>query len=213
MTNSETRNPNEAQSQNAEAATTTSGRCVRAAWPRRQSLRHSGLIRISGFGIRIYSRGTAEIELLIVCIILLSLLLITAGMLRIGGARLAAVQDASFQAMHDATEAGNPQFADNATPQPIGGIGDIRPALPNRVHTTHPIIPVRGLTGGEGGTFRTRAGAKAAAISPTWAFSGYPVGANDRGMLEAWFEEYVFEPPNIDASIRSSLGLAEPWQP
>lgn len=206
MANFETRNPNEARSPNDESRAGNHSHVFPTF-----VIRHSTLIRISGFGLRVFRRGSAEIELLIVCIILLSLLLLVAGMLTIGGARTRVVQEAAYQAMHDATEAAAPQYdSDN----PIIGIADLRaPALPNRVHITTPSASAGGQTGGDGGTFRTTVHGRAAAISPTWAYSAYPIGGADQAILQDWFEQFVLESPGLDSSTRNSLGLAAPWQP
>ena len=168
---------------------------------------------LSGYASRLRHRGSAEIELLIACIILLSLILLVAGTLKIGGARLTATQQAAFQAFHNATEDSTPLYTNDPAAQPIVGIAAIRPTLPNRVHSPHPTAQATGLTGGEGGTFKVTVGGHAAVISPTWAYSAYPVGASDQAMLQIWFEDYVRDPLGIDDNTRSSLGLSDPWQP
>lgn len=162
---------------------------------------------------RLY-RGSAEIELLIACIILISLILLVGSTLKIGGARLKATQQASFQAFHNATEESVPRYTDDPAAQPIGNsIADIRPTLPDRVHSPHPTAQASGLTGGDGQTFAVTVGGHAAVISPAWGYSAYPVGANDQATLQTWFENYVQDPAGVDDNTRSALGLAAPWQP
>ena len=161
-----------------------------------------------------HRRGSAEIELLICCIILLSLILLVSGTLKIGGARLTATQQAAFQAFHNATEDSTPLYTNDPAAQPIDGIAAIRPTLPNRVHSPHPTATATGLTGGDaGGTFKVTVSGHAAVISPTWAYSAYPVGTADQAMLQTWFEDYMRDPAGVDDNTRSSLGLSAPWQP
>ncbi len=173
---------------------------------------HSPLTPSPSTRSRLY-RGSAEIELLIACVILLSLILLVAGTLKIGGARLTATRQASFHAFHDATEDSTPLYTNDPAAQPIDGIAAIRPTLPNRVHSPHPTVTATGQTGGDGGTFTVTVGGHAAVISPTWAYSAYPIGASDQAMLQTWFEGYLHDPSGIDDSTRSSLGLSAPWEP
>lgn len=156
-------------------------------------------------------RGSAEIELLIVITILLSLIMLVSGTLSIGGTRMTTAQYAAFSAFNDATAANPPLYAGNI--QPVAGIANIRPILPNRVHSTDPTARVSGFTGGDGGAFTATIGARAATIGPTWAYSAYPIGGSDQAVLQDWFEECVLDAAAIDSSARSALGLAAPWQP
>ena len=155
-------------------------------------------------------RGNAEFELVISCIILLSILFIVAGAMKIGVARMNATQTASYEAFHNATEDSTPLYTDNPAAQPLDGIATIRPTLPNRLHAQHPTTQVSGLTGGNGTTFTANVGAQAAVLAPNWNYSAYPVGASDQALLQTWFEDYVNE---SHADIKDSLGLSAPWTP
>lgn len=158
-----------------------------------------------------FRRGSAEIELLIACVILLSLLLLVAGTTRGGAARLTATQQAAYQAFHDATESSAPLYTNDPAAQPIQNtIADLSS---DRVHAPHPTAQARGLTGGDGRSFSVTVGARAAAISPAWAYSGYPIGQSDQAVLQRWFDDRVRDAAGIDEPTRTALGLSDPWQP
>ncbi len=154
-----------------------------------------------------WRRGTAEIELLFCCMLLITLLFLVKGAMRIGALRLSTTSSTSFKAFHDAISANPPAYAGN-DPAPLDGFESIRPGFPKRMHNTHDTALVVGKTVNDE-TFAANIGYKAAVISPAWTFSGYPV-PGDQNYNNAWLADYVDE---SHANLNSPLGLAPAWPP
>jgi len=154
-------------------------------------------------------RGTAEIEMILICTILITLLMLAMGAMRIGVARLGTTASASFQAFNDATASGNPQFTGDAAVPPIDGVDTIRPGFPNRVSDPTASANPAGGTGMAGVGYSANVGFQAAAISPTWNYSGFPVGS-DQTFNSQWLTSYVDE---SHANLYVPLGLAPAWTP
>jgi hypothetical protein len=163
------------------------------------------------------SRGTAEIELLLVIPLLLTLLFITKGTLRLGEARMKNVFDAQQDAYSDAiARSSQPRLYANGSLAPIPSIADTlnkSPDLPNRMHdrdstvTVTPAAPIPlkpvALTD------------SAAFAGPAWAYTAWPVhdagGAfNDATTTNEWFSNYAEEKKSV---VEQPLGLAAPTPP
>jgi hypothetical protein len=149
--------------------------------------------------------GTAEIELLLVIPILLTILLLTGAGLRLGGARLANVFHAENEAYTQVTA--GIAVSPSSDPLPIDGIIAIRPGLPNRFDeskiTTSVALP-QGIGALPAATFTD----KAVFLDPAWY---YPGRGADRSALANWFDNYVAE--DHPADIVESLGLQPPGPP
>jgi len=148
--------------------------------------------------------------LILSCGVLISILLLVAGSMTVGVARLATTDTASFHVFQDATANSPPQYTDGPI-SPIVGFESVRPTLPLRVHQTHETSQVGGKTGGDNqGTFTATVGSQAAVIGPLWTYTAYPVGQADQQITGNWFQTYSDE---ARAPFYSSLGLAPAWTP
>jgi len=161
--------------------------------------RHSALSR----------RGTAEIELLISCPLLIFMVLLSAGLMKIGVARLDSNRQAMFEAYENATIDANPQYTGDPAMPPINGFGPNNPALANRVQDPK-VIEQATVLPNRGDTFTATVNASAAMISPAWNYSGYPVGQADQQPEEQWFQNYVNE---SHTAVQTSLKLSPAWTP
>ncbi|HEY4330484.1 MAG TPA: hypothetical protein VGN88_12165 [Phycisphaerae bacterium] len=151
-------------------------------------------------------RGTAEIELLLVIPILLTLLLLANGALSIGGAKLANV----FNAENDAygqVVAGR-GLSPSANPVPVDGINGVRPSLPNRFDMADEFKNV--TVNGVDVPFNVTQNDRAIFLDPAWHYSSWPNGG-DRPAIQQWFDDYVGE--SHPANLVSSLGLAPAGPP
>jgi len=172
---------------------------------------NSNLLRISNFEFRHSRRrrGTAEIELLLVIPILLTLLFITRGLLYLGEARLQNVWDAQQKAYSDAIHNTPPRHT-NGPPhlQPIDGFTHVRPGLPNRLSqhessvtvTYAPNIPLRPVTLTDTAAFP----------APAWSYSAFPVhnaggSFNDTATTRDWYADYAGE---VRDPLENPLGLS-----
>lgn len=154
-------------------------------------------------------RGTAEIELLLTIILLITILMLTKGALELGLARIDAHQDAAARAFGDAAAGTPPAWADS-TAAPVIGYTDIRPGLPLRVHIVSARSTVTIYGGDRDPLPPFTVGADAAVSSPSWPICGYPAGQIDRDMIRSWFLDYVAE---SHEELIGPLGLAPAWRP
>jgi len=153
------------------------------------------------------NRGTAEIELLLVIPILLTLLFITRGLLYLGEGRLQNVWDAEQKAYSDAIHNAPPRHT-NGSLQPPDGFSYVRSGLPNRMSqhnnsvtvTYAPNIPLRPVTLTDTAAF----------VAPGWSYSAFPVhnsggNYNDATTTRDWYADYVGE---VRTPLEDPLGLS-----
>jgi len=159
------------------------------------------------------ARGVAEIELmLVIMLILLPILLLMAGAWTIGIARLRAGYDAENNA-YSQVVSGIDVKSYTDDPIPPGGLLDIRPGLPNRFDSER-ATGVTVINYGTLGTNRVYYTEKAVFLEPTWHLNAYPYSAGgdfDRTLIVEWFDNYVGETKT--PAIVSSLGLQPPGPP
>ncbi|QOV88401.1 hypothetical protein [Humisphaera borealis] len=154
-------------------------------------------------------RGTAEIELVLSVVVMITLLMLTLGAMKIAIARLDTANTAEFEAFYDATSAQDPQYTGYSDLTPIGGVGNVRPGLPDRTHVAKPTARVTISTGNRE-SLTTETGGKAGLISPAWNYSGYPVGSADHVVTGGWFGDYANE---SHGQLTDPLRLAPAWTP
>lgn len=156
-------------------------------------------------------RGVAEIELIVACFILVSLLMLSMSAVKIGMARLNTVRTAQYETFHDANSRAAPQHVDGALLSPVPGFAAQRsPALPNRAHSLQQTEEVFIRTGDQARDRPATLFGQAAAISPSWVYSGYPVGPADHAANGNWVTEYVAE---SHGQLVSPLRLVPAWEP
>jgi hypothetical protein len=158
-------------------------------------------------------RAVAEIELmLVIIVILLPILFLMGGAWTIGRARLQATYDAENNAYAEVVSGNNiTSYADD--PVPPAGLLAVRPGLPNRFDSAHAAGNVT-LNYGSMGTNTVGYNEKAIFLDPTWHWNTYPasaVGETDHSVIAEWFENYVGETKT--PAIVSSLGLQPPGPP
>ena len=154
-------------------------------------------------------RGTAEIELVLSIVVLISLLMLTLGAMKIAIARLDTANTAEFEAFFDATSAQDPQYTGSSDLAPIEGVGASRPGLPNRTHVAKPTAEVTISTGNRD-ALTTTVGGRAGLASPAWNYSAFPVGSADRAVTGGWFSDHVNE---SHGQLTDPLRLAPAWKP
>lgn len=154
--------------------------------------------------------GTAEIELLLLVVIFITLLMLVKGSMELGLARLQTAEDALLQVFRDATMASPPQYDADQSLRTVIGYGEIRPGLPLRSHVSRPERDVTIYGGDKEPLPPFTVGASAALPSPAWAYSGHPYVPADRQATQFWFEDYV---PESHSELIEPLGLAAPWPP
>ena len=157
-------------------------------------------------------RGVAEIELLLVICVIITLLMLTRGAMQLGLARLDTAETAAVEVNKDATDHHHPpMYTNDPSLQMVTGYSNIRPGLPNRVHVLWPEKQVTIYTGDSSqppSPFTV--GGKAGMMGPPWAYSGFPAGPMDVDALAAWFDDYVSE---SHEELIAPLGLAPSWRP
>jgi hypothetical protein len=155
-------------------------------------------------------RGTAEIELILSVVVLMTVMMLALGAMKLGLARMETARSAQYDAMRDGVIDPDPRFTGDPRLQPIEGINAVRPGFPNRTHVPRPTqdVTVRDGNGGALPTFTV--GGRAGLASPTWTYWGYPVGGADRGASEQWIDDYVTE---SHGTIVAPLRLAPSWEP
>lgn len=153
-------------------------------------------------------RGTSEIELLVVCLLLIVIMNATVFCRQLGSARLGGQQIAAEEAFHDATQAAVPVYADDAANPPTDGFASVRPGLPNRLHVPHDLTNVA-LANASSGFAPVTLKASAALAGPSWTYPAYP-DSGDEAATSQWFLDYVAE---SHQELVDPLGLAPPWTP
>src|SRR5512140_1312292 len=78
--------------------------------------------------------GSADIELLLGVIVIITVLLLVRSSFKLAIARLDTSETALYEAQHNATGDSPPQYTDDGSLPPVGGFVDVRPGLPNRTH-------------------------------------------------------------------------------
>jgi len=127
-------------------------------------------------------RGTAEIELLVVCPLLILIVLMSLGLMKISIARQDTNRQAMFEAYANATAGGTPEYTGDAALPPLNDLGAISPSLsgfPNRVHDPK-VTEYATVLPNQSDSFTATVDTTAAMISPAWTFSAYPVGQSDQ---------------------------------
>ena len=155
-------------------------------------------------------RGVAEIELLLIVTVFITLLMLTRGAMQLGLARLESSETAALEAYQDASANSPPAYTSDPALQMITGYSDLRPGLPNRVHVTRPEKDVTVFSGTDEPLPPFTVGAKAGFAGPAWAFSAYPAGQTDYDQHGTWFDNYVDE---SHVELITPLGLAPAWPP
>jgi len=157
------------------------------------------------------ARGVAEIELMLVIIVLLlPLLFLIGGAWSIGRARVRAAYDAENGAYAQVISGRNVTPNDLSPPQ---GLIDVRPGLPNRydLQEIKGTVPVEY---GSMGANRVSYSERAIFLDPTYHWSEFPyspAGNADHAMIADWFAEYAAEVKTPE--IVGSLGLYPPGPP
>jgi len=157
-------------------------------------------------------RGTAEIELIVSCPLLIAIVLLSLGLMKISISRQDANRQAMFEAYENATADPTPQYTGDAAFPPINGFGTINPSiagLPNRVQDPK-VTEFATVLPNSSDTFTATVGASAAMISPAWTFSAYPVGQTDQQPMQQWLQNYVDE---SHSQVQTSLALSPAWVP
>ncbi len=153
-------------------------------------------------------RGTAEIELLVCAMVMISMLFLIKSSLTIALARVNTTTTAGTLAFNDAILAPDPRFADDQEMQPIDGVGVVRAGLPNRMHVPRIVDPIYNVATTPP-VHMMDLKTTAAVLGPPWLFSAYPVPA-DQQATRQWFLDYVDE---SHSELISPLLLAPAWNP
>jgi hypothetical protein len=156
-------------------------------------------------------RGVAEVELLLVIPVLLTIVLLCAIAYPLGRARI----NNSFNAGNDAyaqAVAGR-NITPATEPQPFAGIASVHPGtgLPTRFDEATPTQEVS-MKAGFLKLQPLQIKDRAILLAPTWHIAPWPeAGTNDSDQLVAWFSDYVKE--RQPDELRAALGLAEAFPP
>jgi len=179
--------------------------------------RRAGTEKRTGARVLVYAahrishhRGTAEIELILSVVLLITILMLSLGAMRIAVERLNTSNAATFEAFSNATTGQTPQYTDDTDLVPIDGIGSIRPGLPNRTHVPRPTTQVSVYAGNKETLPAATIGAKAGLASPAWTYSAYPVGGADAQATQQWFLDDAAESHTY---LSDPLRLAPAWTP
>ncbi len=179
--------------------------CHESVYPQTRALRPFPINRIA--------RGTAEIELLLVIPILLTLLLLAAAGLKLGAARLANAFNAENNAYQQVTLGGNVQVAVN--PAPLDGIALAQgvtfppPPPPNHFDESLPTQTVA-FPSGLVTLNSVSLSDQAVFLDPAWHYANWPQ-SDDHTVLQSWFVNDLAEDHPSD--ITDALGLQPAWPP
>ena len=154
--------------------------------------------------------GTADIELILSAVVLITILMLALGAMQIGIARLDTARSATFEAFSNATTGATPQYTGDSDLQPIDGIGSVRPGLPNRTHVPRPETDVAVYAGNKQTLPTATVGSKTGLASPAWIFSAYPVSGQDETDTEQWFLQDASESHTF---LTDPLRLSPAWEP
>ncbi|MEI8196316.1 MAG: hypothetical protein WCI73_10435 [Phycisphaerae bacterium] len=170
--------------------------------------------RYRSLTVAVRQRGTADIEMLLAVLLLITFLFLLKGLGSLGMSRLEGTGLARFAAFHDATAADLPVYSpekisvagQDTTPYP--GYLTLRgqPYLPLRMHVPRLTKEVKVFAGDQ---FLDPVTLHSDAMlpSPAWTINAYPV-IGDRSITQTWFENYANESV---ANLRTPLELAAPW--
>jgi hypothetical protein len=157
-------------------------------------------------------RGAAEIELIYIIPILLTIIFLLGAMLTLGPARILNIVKPNEMAYRDATTANPPQLdsapGPEVVPDPMLQINSALPPLPNRVNTAESDQPETIKFGNIQLPSFTLVN-QAAYISPAWAYSNWP-NASDAPLLQDWMEQYAEQSKE---EVEDPLKLAPAWPP
>jgi len=154
-------------------------------------------------------RGVAEIELLLSVMVLVTLMLLVAGAVNIGRARMDKTNEAAYEAWYDNTVRPTPLLEGDSAFSPIAGLDAVRPGWPNRTHVSRPRTSLS-IIAGPGETLApVTITASAATIGPAWSYGAYP-NADDRATAGVWFQNYADESHTV---VTDPLGLAPAYPP
>ena len=160
---------------------------------------------------RLSRRGTAEIELVLSVVVLISILMLIVGATKLAVARLDTARSAQSEAFLDATTAPTPAYADDSQLPPIDGIATVRPRTSKTEPTFRDPPPKSRSNAGNHQTLPPfTIGGKAGPAGPPWSYPAYPVGAADLTATEQWFVDYITE---SHAPLINPLRLAPSWTP
>lgn len=153
-------------------------------------------------------RGTAEVELILVAPVLLTVLLLCAMAARLGEARQVNVRDAEQEAYRKVMRGEEVVVSSEIAPAAIAA----RPGLPLRFAEARPTVSPK-LTEGWLKLKGVTVADKAVFLDPTWPMASWPYAgdspeAND---MRQWYLSYIEEAHSWD--VQYGLGLAEPWKP
>jgi hypothetical protein len=150
-------------------------------------------------------RGTAEIELMLVIPLLLTMLFLVGANLTLGGARIRNVFSAETAAYRDATVEGNPTLTGDGSLPVVDGFSSLPEGLPSRTHVSRPQATADVALGGSGGgTTSVTLTDRSAFVAPAWGYAGYPV-QGDGATTAAWFADYASQ---ARGPLEDPLGLA-----
>ena len=151
-------------------------------------------------------RGTAEIELLLVIPLLLTILFLGGGALSLGKARMANAYNAEND-VYGQVVAGR-GYSPTNNPAPTDGINAVKPALPNRYDLADEFKNV--IINGQEMPSTIKLNDRAIMLDPAWHYSAWPQ-SGDRQWIQAWFEAYVAE--SHPGDVVGALGLQPPGPP
>lgn len=155
------------------------------------------------------ARGTAEIEAIFAILVLMGILFLAVSAARLASARMKTAQLASFEAFKDGTDRRIPLHVDDTTVPPFGGVGDIRPGLPSRMHVPMETREVELFTGDKDDPNPMKVRSIAALAAPAWSGSGWPVGG-DESTTADWFTTFV---EDSHGEVIDPLMLDDTWRP
>ena len=147
-----------------------------------------------------HPRGTAEIELLLVIPLLLTILFMIGGTLTLGKARLANAYNAENDAYTQVAAGTN--FSPANDPVPPDGIYALRPGLPNRYVLANKFKVV--TINGQNMPAPLSVNSRAILLDPAGQYSTWPQDG-DRTAIQEWFDAYVAE--SHPAVVVNALGL------
>lgn len=161
--------------------------------------------RPSSAGRRCHARGTAEIELLLVIPLLLTILFLAGGATSLGKARMSNAYNAENGVYTQVVSGVG--FSPANDPTPPAGVG--MPLLPTRYAMADEVKNVT-LASGLNVPWTATLNDRAIMLDPAWTYSAWPQ-TGDRPAIAAWFTAYVDE--SHPADVVQALGLQPPGPP
>jgi len=151
-------------------------------------------------------RAAAEIELILLIPLFITILFVIATLLKLGPARLANVYNANEQALNDAVAVAEPTLENASSPEPPPYPTNDTATLPNHVHVSEPqtqVLPGKILSSA------VTLSDHAVYISPALTYSRYPA-PQDQEDLGNWFSTQAEQ---AKGSIEVPLDLSSPAFP